>query len=200
MKKLSIVILISLLLTGCFKDKTEIAIENCADEKVDYVTLYISTPLFDHFSKNKKYKKISEDLEQKEKDYKFNLSKFEIFVKSNYRNNEYILSHYKDYHYGIEKDLKHPNANYDYQFKSQKDIFGKSSVIFESEALAEIVFDSKIQARAQSLKLAKFVKDKFSKENLKTKFLLKRYANYYKKCELEYNRTPKTFVAKWSNK
>jgi len=200
MKKISIIILISLLLTGCFKDKTEIAIENCADEKVDYVTLYINTPLFDHFSKNKKYKKISEDLEQKEKDYRFNLSKFEIFIKSNYRNYEYILSHYKDYHYGIEIDLKHPNADYDYQFKVEKNKLGRAPIIITSEGLAESVLESKIQARAQSLKLAKFVKDKFSKEKLKTKFLLKRYANYYKKCELEYNRTPKTFVAKWSNK
>ena len=188
-----------LLLTGCFNDKAEVAIENCADDRIDYVTIYIDTPLYDHYIKNKKYIKLSNELDVKQKSYNLAISKFEIFIKRNYSNYEYILSFYKDYHYGIKKDLKHPNANYDYQHNLAKDKSDRALINIESEGLAETVLETKIQARAQSLKLAKYVKEKFSNEKLKIKFLLERYAKYYKKCELNYNKTPKTFLAKWSN-
>tara|TARA_B110000858_G_C17657585_1_gene405692 strand:+ start:170 stop:784 length:615 start_codon:yes stop_codon:yes gene_type:complete len=196
-KKLLWITILGLLLSGCFKNKSEVAIENCADDNVDYVSLYIDTPLFDHFKKNKQYNKLSNQLQNKTDEYQANRSRFENLIQINYLNYEKILAHYKDYHYGVSDDLIHPDADYDYVYRRAKTKIDRVLAILESEGMAEQLLDSRLIMNKSSLKLLYFVRDKFKEENLKTKFLLERYSKYYQKCELEYNKTPKTFIAEW---
>jgi hypothetical protein len=199
MTKLLLIIFFSFLLSGCFHDKSKIAIENCADSRIakKYISLKDNKPLNKIFLKDQKYNKLLKLKTLKKKEEEMAIKEYENFIDEKYTNAHLLKSFYSDYLYGAYYITKEEIEWHN--FKSiAKDGKIKGYVI-ESRFKLEKAFRARKETLSSSLELMKYTTEKFQKEPLKNKFLDKRYPKYFEKCELSYNKTPNTFIAKWYN-
>ena len=195
MKNIFIIFLFSLFLSGCFKDKAEVAIENCADEKINYISAS-NKILVNELKKDKRYVILEKENQTHQQKHIEAVVKFEKFVIENFRNSDYLIKYYEPYLYGVSDILEHPTL---FAYKNIKATNSeKFTIRLDLRNLSQNALNTKIQDRTSSVELSKYKRDRFKKWSIKRKFLNDKYAKYYKKCELDYNRTPKTFIATWS--
>lgn len=191
------IFLVSLILSGCFIDKSEKAIENCADDKINYISSS-NKILIDEFKNDNRYAALEAENKIHQQKQLAALVKFEKFINDNFRNPADLIKYYKPYLYGIRNILEQPTMlTYKNEGGTKTELF---MIRLELENLSQNALEYKIQERTSSIELSKYKRDRFKRWSIKKKFLNDRYAKYYKRCELDYNRTPKTFVATWSGK
>jgi hypothetical protein len=107
MKNIFIIFLFSLFLSGCFKDKAEVAIENCADEKINYISAS-NKILVNELKKDKRYVILEKENQTHQQNHQEAVVKFQKFVKDNFRNSDYLIKYYEPYLYGVSDILEHP--------------------------------------------------------------------------------------------
>jgi len=205
MKKILSIVVLSLLLSGCFHDPKEIALENCANSKFMEDYTYFDKYIVDNplvvkeLDKSiavsnikasrlniKNSKKTMMDFAEKN----FNLSEDETYVILNksYKNTQgfsdevmTILERSHD----PEKTVIKINGT-----KEQKDQFKKIIKVYNLDR--------------DILKLNIRFKDKlttklFLELKIKDKFLLEEFQELYQKCERTFNELPSSFINKWEH-
>ena len=205
MKNILSIIILGLLLSGCFHDPKEIALENCANSKFMEDYTYFDKYIVDNplvvkeLDKSiavsnikasrlniKNSKKTMMDFAEKN----FNLSEDETYVILNksYKNTQgfsdevmTILERSHD----PEKTVIKINGT-----KEQKDQFKKIIKVYNLDR--------------DILKLNIRFKDKlttklFLELKIKDKFLLEEFQELYQKCERTFNELPSSFINKWEH-
>lgn len=201
MKNIFIIPLITLLLSGCFKDKAEVAIENCADDKIKFISTS-NNFLTNELKNDKRYVILEKEYQTSQQKHLEAITKFEKFVKENFRNSDYLIRYYKPYlYYG---NLHGEEARYFLELPTSLFYINEDGTKSEKFVIrldlknfSQNLLDTNLQEITASRELSKYKRDRFKKWSIKRKFLNDKYAKYYKKCELDYNRTPKTFIATW---
>ena len=205
MKKILSIVVLGLLLSGCFHDPKEIALENCANSKFmeDYTSFdkyIVDNPLVVKgldksiavgnikASRNnvKNSKKIM--MEFAEKNFNLNEDETYTILNKSYNNTEGLSDE-------VMKILEMPHdpeeaINKIKGTKEQKDQFKK------------IIKDYNFNRDLLKLHLTYKVKlttKLFLELKMKDKFLVEEYQELYQRCERTFNELPSSFINKWEH-
>ena len=205
MKKILSIIVLSLLLSGCFHDPKEIALENCANSKFMEDYTYFDKYIVDNplvvkgldksiavgnikASRNnvKNSKKIM--MEFAEKNFNLNEDETYTILNKSYNNTEGLSDE-------VMKILEMPHdpeeaINKIKGTKEQKDQFKK------------IIKDYNFNRDLLKLHLTYKVKlttKLFLELKMKDKFLVEEYQELYQRCERTFNELPSSFINKWEH-
>ena len=205
MKKILSIIVLGLLLSGCFHDPKEIALENCANSKFMEDYTYFDKYIVDNplvvkgldksivvgnikASRNnvKNSKKIM--MEFAEKNFNLNEDETYTILNKSYNNTEGLSDE-------VMKILEMPHdpeeaINKIKGTKEQKDQFKK------------IIKDYNLNRDMLKLHLTYKVKlttKLFLELKMKDKFLVEEYQELYQRCERTFNELPSSFINKWEH-
>ena len=205
MKKILSIIVLGLLLSGCFHDPKEIALENCANSKFMEKYLHFEKYINDNplvvigldksiavgnikASRNnvKNSKKIM--MEFAEKNFNLNEDETYTILNKSYNNTEGLSDE-------VMKILEMPHdpeeaINKIKGTKEQKDQFKK------------IIKDYNFNRDMLKLHLTYKVKlttKLFLELKMKDKFLVEEYQELYQRCERTFNELPSSFINKWEH-
>ena len=205
MKNILSIIVLGLLLSGCFHDPKEIALENCANSKFMEDYTYFDKYIVDNplvvkgldksivvgnikASRNnvKNSKKIM--MEFAEKNFNLNEDETYTILNKSYNNTEGLSDE-------VMKILEMPHdpeeaINKIKGTKEQKDQFKK------------IIKDYNLNRDMLKLHLTYKVKlttKLFLELKMKDKFLVEEYQELYQRCERTFNELPSSFINKWEH-
>ena len=205
MKKILSIVVLGLLLSGCFHDPKEIALENCANSKFMEDYTYFDKYIVDNplvvkgldksiavgnikASRNnvKNSKKIM--MEFAEKNFNLNEDETYTILNKSYNNTEGLSDE-------VMKILEMPHdpeeaINKIKGTKEQKDQFKK------------IIKDYNFNRDLLKLHLTYKVKlttKLFLELKMKDKFLVEEYQELYQRCERTFNELPSSFINKWEH-
>jgi hypothetical protein len=197
MKKLLWIVVLGLLLSGCFQDKTKIALENCADAK--YKRTYLSeTKIL--FKNDKEIQSINERISQN-KEKKEKLKKDILtYTKLNLVDNSYFTNKYfgNVYMFVLGFDLDEDKIKIKPEYlKYKPGVINKDRIKDNITKLTYSYLTSSQEERTLSTMLGMNVTPKWQKLKVSKKMQSKFYARKHKNCELEYNKIPNSFLAQW---
>jgi len=201
-KFLAIVVL-GLFLSGCFQDKTKVALENCADSILDrqVVTQYDDEAIKAALMKSSKIKIIDKEYQALIAEEDFIRNKIYAYIDKNLLENFFDKNGYNNkifmFSIGAKniKDLEIKHS--DLKFKPNET---KKNEI--SKYLGETIMTlANVKREASLLNVNKrwsLYQNEFKKLKLSIKMKAGAYSQKYLQCELESVATPNTFKAKWS--
>ena len=205
MKNIFLLVIAGLVLSGCFHDPKETALENCANSK--FMKKYL------HFEKYI----VDNPLVIKELDKSFAVSNIKA-SRNNIKNSKKIMMEFAEKNFNLSED-----ETYDILNKSYSDTKGFSDevmTILERPHDPEKAVNKINGTKEQKDQFKKIIKDyNFNRDLLKLhleykvklttklflelkmrdKFLLEEYQELYQKCERTFNELPSSFINKWEH-
>ena len=198
MKKILSLIFVSLLLSGCFHDKTKVALENCADANFknkylysENLHLFKDTPLIkNNKDELSKIRKENRSLEKEILNYANKNLKDSMFFSDVYFP-KIVLWAIKGG--GDTKELE--LDDYNFRFKSDET---KKNEIRKFIGSKSFKFVKKTELEWKKYRsLNDLYTDEWNKLKVKVKIKSKGYAKKHKECEVEYNKIPNSFMTEW---
>ena len=199
MKKLLGIVVLGLLLGGCFQDKTKIALENCADAK--YKRTYLSETRI-LFSNDKEIQSINKRISQNKEKRKALKKDILTYTKFNLEDNSYFRDEYfgNVYMYVIGFDLDEKKVEIKSEhLKYKPGAINKNRIKENIIKLTYSYLTSSQDKEVLDTMLGMNVTPKWQKLKVSQKMKSKSYASKHKRCEIEYNKIPNSFLAEWSN-
>lgn len=198
MKKVLSLIVLSLLLSGCFQDKIKVALENCADANFknkylysENLHLFKDTPLIKN-NKDELFKirKENRSLEKEILNYANKNLKDSMFFSDVYLHQVVIWGMKGG---GDTKELE--IKEYNFKFKPNETRKNEISRFIGSTSF-KLVKATELEWKTyRSLNV--LYTDQWNKLNVREKINSKGYAEKHKECEVEYNKIPNSFMVEW---
>jgi len=187
-----------LLLTGCFKDKTKVALENCADS--NFKTQYLYTENTKLFNKTNTIKNTEKELSKIKKERRSFEKEIVNYAKNNLKDSMFFSDVYLHQVViwgmkggGDTKELE--IKEYNFKFKPNETRKNEISRFIGSTSF-KLVKATELEWKTyRSLNV--LYTDQWNKLNVKDKIKFKNYAKKHKKCEIEYNKIPNSFMVEW---
>ena len=218
MKKIFLLITISLLLGGCFHDPKETALENCANSRVMDKYYSINKDLSKNSTLIQKInKKLDKSIAVSNIKSSTNLkaeSKKTMleFAKSNFNLNEDEIYTILNTSYINKKGFSdevmtflgkpHDPEKVINKIKDTLKQKGQSHSKIAPELFKEILQEYNTHRQILRLHIKfkeKMITKTFLEMKMKDKFLEERYQKFYQRCERIYNELPSSFINKWEH-
>ena len=200
MKKLLAIVVLGLLLLGCSQNKTKKALENCADKA--YGLKYKGKNADVLFKNNKEIQrqiKLMNMRSEEIKKIKSTIIKYsnENLVDSSFFTNYYFgeLMKYSIGFYLDRRDIAIKPGDLNYRTNETKQKKYEILKFLLDEINKLILANEREQSLYTSIGYQKALI--WNELNLNEKMQSKLYAQKHKNCEIDYNRTPKSFLAQW---
>jgi len=205
MKNIFLLVIAGLVLSGCFHDPKETALENCANSK--FMKKYL------HFEKYI----VDNPLVIKELDKSFAVSNIKA-SRNNIKNSKKIMMEFAEKNFNLSEDETYAILNKSYN--NTEGLSDEVMKILEMPHDPEEAINKIKGTKEQKDQFKKIIKDyNFNRDLLKLhleykvklttklflelkmrdKFLLEEYQELYQKCERTFNELPSSFINKWEH-
>ncbi len=205
MIKLLSIIVLGLLLSGCFKDPKEVALENCANSKFMEDNRYFYKDI------------VNNPLLAKKLDKSIVTGNIKA-SRLNIKNSKKTMMEFADKNFNLNEDETYVILNKSYN--NTEGLSDEVMTLLEMDHDPEAAIDKINGTNEQKDQFKEIIKDynrhramlklnirfreklttvKFLELKMKDKFLLEEYQELYQKCERTFNELPSSFINKWEH-